>query len=120
LEFEGRRSHLKTVMAVIRPVVERLIAGLLENPGVTVCGITDLARFDRRAPTVAFTREGYTPRQAAGRLGGKGISVWDLRHHALAVTERLGVEEDGGMVRVGAYVTIRWGKWIGCWLWSMT
>jgi selenocysteine lyase/cysteine desulfurase len=27
--------------------------------------------------------------------------VWDGNYYALAVTERLGVEESGGMVRVG-------------------
>jgi selenocysteine lyase/cysteine desulfurase len=105
LEFEGRRLHLKTAMAAIRayerPLVKRLIAGLGDIPGVTVYGITDPARFDQRAPTVAFTLEGYTPRQVAERLGQGGIFVWDGNYYALAVTERLGVEESGGMVRVG-------------------
>jgi selenocysteine lyase/cysteine desulfurase len=104
-EFEGRRLHLKTAMAAIRayerPLAERLVAGLLDIPGVTVYGITDPARFDQRAPTVAFTLEGYTPRQVAERLGEEGIFVWDGNYYALAVTERLGVEERGGMVRVG-------------------
>ena len=49
---------------------------------------------------MAFTLEGYTPRQVAERLGGEGIFVWDGNYYALAVTERLGVEEGGGMVRV--------------------
>lgn len=53
---------------------------------------------DRRAPTAAFTLEGYTPRQVAERLGREGIVVWDLRYYALAVTERLGVEDSGGIV----------------------
>jgi selenocysteine lyase/cysteine desulfurase len=30
-----------------------------------------------------------------------GIFVWDGNYYALAVTERLGVEESGGIVRVG-------------------
>jgi selenocysteine lyase/cysteine desulfurase len=63
-----------------------------------VNGITDSARFDRRAPTVAFTLEGYTPRQVAERLRCEGIFVWDGNYYALAVTERLGVEERGGIV----------------------
>ena len=73
----------------------------LGSTGVTLYGITEPARFDHRAPTVAFTLEGYTPRQVAERLGGEGIFVWDGNYYALAVTERLGVEESGGMVRVG-------------------
>jgi selenocysteine lyase/cysteine desulfurase len=55
----------------------------------------------RPASTAAFTLEGYTPRQTAERLGQEGIFVWDLRYYALAVTERLGIEEGGGMVRLG-------------------
>jgi selenocysteine lyase/cysteine desulfurase len=84
-----------------RPVAERLISGLMAIPGVTIYGITDPAHFDQRAPTVAFTLERYTPRQAAERLGGEGVFVWDSNYYALAVTERLGVEESGGMVRAG-------------------
>ncbi|GAB4526818.1 MAG: cysteine desulfurase-like protein [Anaerolineae bacterium] len=103
--FEGRRLHLKTAMAAIRaferPLVERLISGLQAIPGVTLYGITDPDRFDQRAPTVAFRLEGYSPRQVAERLGDEGIFVWDGNYYALAVTERLGVEESGGMVRVG-------------------
>ena len=103
--FEGRRLHLKTAMAAIcayeRPLAERLVSGLASIPGTTVYGITDPACFDQRVPTVAFTLEGYTPRQVAERLGQAGIFVWDGNYYALAVTERLGVEESGGMVRVG-------------------
>jgi selenocysteine lyase/cysteine desulfurase len=103
--FEGRRLHLKTAMAAVRayerPLVGRMIEGLKEIPGVTLYGITDPAGFDRRAPTFAFTLEGYTPRQVAERLGWEGIFVWDGNYYALAVTERLGVEQSGGMVRVG-------------------
>jgi selenocysteine lyase/cysteine desulfurase len=74
---------------------------LVEIFGVTVYGITGPARFDQRAPTVAFTLEVCTPRQVAERLGQEGVFVWDGNYYALAVTERLGVEESGGMVRVG-------------------
>jgi len=103
--FAGRRRHLKTAMAAIRayerPLAARLIAGLMEIPGVTLYGITDPDRFDQRAPTVSFTLNGYSPRQVAERLGQAGIFVWDGNYYALAVTQRLGVEESGGMVRVG-------------------
>jgi len=97
--------HLKTAMAAIRayerPLAERLVSGLASIPGVTLYGITDPACFDQRVPTVSFTLNGYTPRQVAERLGQEGIFVWDGNYYALAVTERLGVEESGGMVRVG-------------------
>jgi cysteine desulfurase family protein (TIGR01976 family) len=105
LDFSGRKLQLKAAMAAVRayerPLVGKLIAGLQAIPGVTFYGIADPARFDRRAPTVAFTLQGYTSRQVAERLGKAGIFVWDGNYYALAVTERLGVEESGGMVRVG-------------------
>jgi selenocysteine lyase/cysteine desulfurase len=55
----------------------------------------------------------------AERLGNEGIYVWDGNYYALAVTERLGVEDTGGMVRVGAvhYNTVeeihRFGEVLG-------
>jgi cysteine desulfurase family protein (TIGR01976 family) len=104
-DFSGRKLQLKTAMAAIRayerPLVGKLINGLQAIPGVTLYGIADPARFDRRAPTVAFTLQSCTPRQVAERLGQAGIFVWDGNYYALAVTERIGVEESGGMVRVG-------------------
>lgn len=52
-------------------------------------------------PTVAFRIEGLPPRRIAEALGERGIFVWDGNYYALAVTERLDVEDKGGMVRVG-------------------
>ena len=103
--FEGRRRELKAAMAAIqayeRELCERFVAGLDEIPGLRIYGITDPARFDERAPTVSFTLEGLTPNQVARRLDEANIFVWDGNFYALAVTERLGLEEQGGLVRVG-------------------
>jgi hypothetical protein len=38
---------------------------------------TGTARFDQRAPTLAFTLDGYTLCQIAERLGGEYMFVWD-------------------------------------------
>ena len=53
-------------------------------------------------PTVSFTWEDRHPREIAAALGEQGIFVWDGSYYALAVTERLGLEGKGGMVRIGA------------------
>jgi cysteine desulfurase family protein (TIGR01976 family) len=103
--FSGRRLHLKTAMAVIqayeRELFTRLMEGLKEVPGLNVYGITDPRRFGERTPTVAFTMEGFTPREISERLAREHICVWDGNYYALAIMERLGLQENGGAVRVG-------------------
>jgi selenocysteine lyase/cysteine desulfurase len=80
---------------------QQLVAGLQEISGLRIYGITDPARFDQRVSTVSFTLEGLTPNQVARRLNEANIFVWDGNFYALAVTTRLGLEEHGGLVRVG-------------------
>jgi cysteine desulfurase family protein (TIGR01976 family) len=101
----GRRRDLKTGMAAIQAYEEkliwRMIDGLRDLPGLRIWGITDPALAAQRAPTVSFTLEGFTPLEVAQHLGDESIFVWDGNFYALAVTERLGLEESGGLVRVG-------------------
>lgn len=103
--FNGRRLKLKTAMAAIKEYEKRLfvslMVGLRNIPGIHIYGITDLARFDYRTPTVAFTIDGKTPRAIAEYLGRSNICVWDGNYYALALMDRLGLEEHGGAVRVG-------------------
>ncbi len=82
-------------------LAEQLITGLLAIPGLTFYGIKDLTRLDQRTPTVAIRMEGYTPRELATRLGERGIFTWDGNYFAVNLTERLGVENTGGMLRIG-------------------
>ena len=84
-----------------RELVVQLIRGLLEIPGVAFYGITDPAKFDQRTPTVAIRLEGYTPRELATLLGERGIFTWDGNYYAINLAERLGVQQSGGMVRIG-------------------
>jgi selenocysteine lyase/cysteine desulfurase len=74
---------------------------LLAIPGLTFYGITDPQRFGQRTPTVSIRIEGHTPRELAEFLGERGIFTWDGNYYALNLTERLGVEQDGGMLRIG-------------------
>jgi selenocysteine lyase/cysteine desulfurase len=104
--FSGRRLDLKTGMTVLREYDHALSAAILDEletlPGVRVHGITDRGRLEERVPTVSFKWEGRHPREIAAALGEQGIFVWDGKTYALAVTERLGLEGKGGMVRIGA------------------
>ena len=64
---------------------------------------------------MSFTREGRHLCDIAAALGEQGIFVWDGNSCALAVTERLGLEGKGGMVRIGAvhYNTVEEIKRLG-------
>ncbi len=101
----GRRAALvdtlTTIKAYERGLSERLVNGLLRIPGLTFYGIREPERFDWRTPTVSFRIAGHTPQQVAERLGEQGMFVWNGNYYALSLTERLGVEDQGGMVRVG-------------------
>ncbi len=104
-DYSGRRLKLKTGMSAIRSYEFELSRALLdilaETPGVTVYGLTDTRRLEERVPTCAFTLKGKSPRQVAEELDEANIFVWDGNYYALEVTTRLGLEDSGGMVRVG-------------------
>jgi cysteine desulfurase family protein (TIGR01976 family) len=95
----------EAITAYERTLTARLIDGLDAIPGVTQFGTRDL---DRRVPTVTFTLDGYSPAGVAAELGAQGIFVWDGNYYALELMERLGLEQSGGAVRVGAvhYTTV--------------
>ncbi|MEA3441781.1 MAG: cysteine desulfurase-like protein [Chloroflexota bacterium] len=103
--FSGRKLRLKQSMAAIRNYeydLSRVLLDILaETPGVTVYGLRDTDRVAERVPTVSFNLKGWHPRKLADDLDKQDIYVWDGNYYALAVTERLGVEDSGGMVRVG-------------------
>ena len=52
-------------------------------------------------PTVSFTIEGKDPEWVANEFGKNNIYVWNGHNYALAVVERLGLLDAGGMIRVG-------------------
>jgi cysteine desulfurase family protein (TIGR01976 family) len=101
----NRRTALLTAFKMIqsheRALVERLIFGLQQIPGTKIYGITDPQRFDARCPTVAVRIEGHSPLKLATELGNRGFFTWDGNYYALNLTEHLGVEKDGGFLRIG-------------------
>ncbi len=104
--YQGRRLRLKQAIAAVRTYEFELSRAMLdileEMPGIRLYGPTDMRRLEQRVPTFSFTLKGWHPRQLAERLAREGIYSWDGNYYALGVTERLGVEESGGMLRVGA------------------
>jgi cysteine desulfurase family protein (TIGR01976 family) len=103
--LENRRAALVGAYRAIRQyemaLAVRMIEGLHDIPGVRVYGITDPMRFADRCPTVGVRVRYLTPLACAKFLGDRGIFTWDGNYYALNLTERLGVEETGGLLRVG-------------------
>ena len=104
--YSGRRMELKKAMTALRAhefeLSRAFLSALEQVPGLRLYGLADPLKVDQRVPTFSFTLEGRHPRSVAEELASAGIYVWDGNYYALAVTERLGVESSGGMVRVGA------------------
>jgi selenocysteine lyase/cysteine desulfurase len=104
--YQGRGMKLKQAMAAIRKYELELSQALLEAlqavPGLTIYGLSDLNRMEERVPTYSFRLKNLSPQDVAGKLAQEGIYVWDGNYYAINVTEQLGLENKGGMVRVGA------------------
>jgi len=101
----GRREAVLAAYRVVREyeggLTRKMITGLLEIPGLTFYGISDPARFDWRVPTVAIRLARAKPSKIASFLGDRGIFTWDGNYYAIHLTERLGLESDGGLLRIG-------------------
>jgi cysteine desulfurase family protein (TIGR01976 family) len=79
-----------------RELGERFLEGL---PGtVRLHGLPTMLG---RVPTFAFSIDGLPAAEVAARLGERGFAVWHGNYYALEVMKRLGLEDDGGAVRVG-------------------
>ena len=82
-------------------LLSRLIEGLLAIPRLRFFGIRDPKRFHERCSTVSVRIGDHHPTETAKFLGERGIFTWDGNFYALNLTERLGVEKSGGVLRVG-------------------
>ena len=100
-----RRAALVSAHRAMREyemtLAARMIRGLLEIPGLRFYGISDPAHFAERVPTVGVRLANCKPLDVAKFLGERGIFTWDGNYYALNLTERLGVEKDGGLLRIG-------------------
>jgi len=101
----GRREKLRAAWKVVGEyellLMDRLISGLKAIPTVRIYGITDRYHWDKRVSTVSVRKEGKTPEELARKLADQNIFVWNGNFYALAISERLGVEPSGGLVRIG-------------------
>jgi cysteine desulfurase family protein (TIGR01976 family) len=104
----GEKSRREALHAAYRAthrhetgLLSRLITGLQTLPGIRIFGITDAKRFAERCSTLSFRLGDHNPTKIATFLGERGIFTWDGNFYALNLSERLGVEQHGGVLRVG-------------------
>ena len=105
-EYDGRSLIYKQAMSAIRAYEYELSAALMKTlqavPGLHLYGPDDPRHLEQRVPTYSFTLPNHNPDEIAAYLNQRGIYVWDGNFYALNVSERLGLEQQGGMLRVGA------------------
>jgi selenocysteine lyase/cysteine desulfurase len=104
--YTGRKLLLKQAMSAIRAYefeLNRTLLSALESiPGLRLYGLTDPLRLEERVATFSFRLKDIPPRLLAEKLAAENIYAWDGNYYALNVSERLGVEPSGGMLRIGA------------------
>jgi cysteine desulfurase family protein (TIGR01976 family) len=102
---KDRRSALLAAYRATRQheiaLLSRLVQGLLAIRGLRFFGISDPSQFHNRCSTVSLRLANHTPTEVATYLGERGIFTWDGNYYALNLTERLGVEAIGGLLRIG-------------------
>jgi cysteine desulfurase family protein (TIGR01976 family) len=98
---EGLHAAYRATHQYETGLLTRLIDGLQTIPGMRIFGITDAKRFDERCSTLSFRLGDHNPTKIAAFLGDRGIFTWDGNFYALNLSERLGVEKRGGVLRVG-------------------
>ncbi len=104
--YKDRVLDLKKAVTAIRAyefeLSRALLSALQSIPHLRIYGLTDERRLEDRVATYSFRLKDLPPRKVAELLAQENIYVWDGNYYALNVTERLGLEDSGGMVRVGA------------------
>jgi cysteine desulfurase family protein (TIGR01976 family) len=101
----SRREALQAAYRATVPYERTLLTSLLEGlrtiRGVKVYGITDPRRFGERCATISLRMGEHHPTAIAKFLGDRGIFTWDGNFYAMNLSERLGVEQKGGVLRIG-------------------
>lgn len=98
---EALEAAYRTTVPYERNLLTRLLDGLQTIRGVKIYGITDPKRFGERCSTISLRMGDHHPTEIAKFLGERGIFTWDGNFYAMNLSERLGVEPKGGVLRIG-------------------
>jgi len=95
---ERLRAAMEACIAYERVLGEHMLSGLAAIPGVKLWGRPTM---EGRVPTFAITIEGHRPDAVAAALAEQDIFVWSGHFYAVEVIKRLGLEQAGGLIRIG-------------------
>lgn len=103
LSERGARIHagIDYLGAYELDVTRQLVAGLEALPGIKIHGITNANLFHMRVPTVSITVEGHHPERLAEALAKDNIFVWSGHNYAVEPVRKLGLLDNGGVLRIG-------------------
>jgi cysteine desulfurase family protein (TIGR01976 family) len=100
-----RRERLVTSWVKMRAHEEQLslamIEGLQKLKAVKVRGITSSNAMHRRVPTISFTAKGHHPKDLAQHFAADNMFVWSGHNYALEPVRKMGLMDQGGVLRVG-------------------
>ncbi|MBV8638989.1 MAG: cysteine desulfurase-like protein [Candidatus Eremiobacteraeota bacterium] len=100
------RAKMRAAFAASRQweeqLARRLIEGLQHLEGTTIFGITDPASAEDRVPTVSFVHAAISTDDIAKAMADRNIFVWSGNNYALELVRTLGLNEEAGVVRIGA------------------
>ena len=100
---ESRRGRLEQAYSLIgaheQSLSQRFLDGVASIAGVRVYGVP-LAD-QRRVATFAIGVEGHGSEVVAAHMARAGIYVWSGHYYAVNAMDRLGVLDEGGLVRIG-------------------
>jgi cysteine desulfurase family protein (TIGR01976 family) len=98
---EALQAAYRTTVPYERTLLTKLLEGLQSIREVKVYGITEPKRFGERCSTISLRMGEHHPTEIAKFLGDRGIFTWDGNFYAMNLSERLGVEQKGGVLRIG-------------------
>jgi cysteine desulfurase family protein (TIGR01976 family) len=100
-----RRERLVTSWGKMRAHEEQLslamIEGLQKLKAVKVHGITSSNAMHRRVPTISFNAKGHHPKDLAQHFAADNMFVWSGHNYALEPVRKMGLMDQGGVLRVG-------------------
>lgn len=101
----SRREKIKKAFEAIEDYERELMVCLLERlseiKDLKIYGIKEKAKLNQRVPVFSMRKEGFHPKEIAKILATENIFCWNGHFFAIEIVKRLGLEEKGGLLRIG-------------------